>query len=222
MSLSDPPWEKIDRKPAPAMKQAGMTIDLRRCVGCHSCSIACKTEHEVALGNFRMRVRWLPRPEDNRIAFLPLLCMHCEDAPCLSACPESVLTRRPDGRVVAEQGSCTGCGDCTSSCPYGALSVNPQTNHIEKCDLCEHRTSVGLEPACADACPTQAIVWGDLADPNSKVSKTRKELKTEPFRPAEKTKPRVEYAGLEEWTHRAANRGVALDPKDPDIIYEQS
>ena len=82
-------------------KRVGMVVDLRRCIGCHACSVACKTENEVPLGGFRNRVRYLEQAEVNTLSFLPLLCMHCQDAPCLDACPTQAPTRLADGRVVS-------------------------------------------------------------------------------------------------------------------------
>ena len=145
------PWEPSG-KPR-TMKRAGMVIDLRRCIGCHACSVSCKTEHDVALGVFRTRVRYLEKPGATQIAFLPLLCNHCQDAPCIPACPTDAMTRKEDGRVVVDHDKCEGNMDCIAACPYDAIQLDPQTGIADKCDLCTHRTDVGMDPACVAACP---------------------------------------------------------------------
>ncbi len=125
------PWEPSG-KPR-TMKRAGIVIDLRRCVGCHACSVSCKTEHDVALGVFRTRVRYLERPKATQLAFLPLLCHHCEDAPCIPVCPTKAMTRKEDGRVVVDQKKCDGNMECIAACPYDAIQLDPQTGKAEKC-----------------------------------------------------------------------------------------
>ncbi len=95
------PWDNVGkRRGEKTMGRAGMVVDLRRCIGCHACSVACETEHEVPLGGFRTRVRYLERPDRPTMAFLPLLCMQCQDPPCLKACPTEAISRLGDGRVV--------------------------------------------------------------------------------------------------------------------------
>ena len=140
-NMNEPlPWENIGKKKD--IKRAGMLIDLRRCIGCHACSVACKTEHDVPLGGFRMRVRYLERPEQLTLAFLPMLCMHCKDAPCMDVCPTQAVARLADGRVVINQDACCGNKACIAACPYGAIYIDPQTHKADKCDFCMHRTSL--------------------------------------------------------------------------------
>ena len=90
------PWERVGEEFRLKYKRAGMLVDLDRCIGCHSCSVSCKTENEVPLGNFRMRVRYLEQPDNKQISFTPLICMHCVDAPCLKACPSKAIRREDD------------------------------------------------------------------------------------------------------------------------------
>ena len=93
------PWEGAQKERSLTHKRAGMVVDLRRCTGCHACSISCKTEHDVSLGDFRTRVRYLEKPDRPQLSFLPLLCMHCQDAPCLDVCPTEAIIRLEDGSV---------------------------------------------------------------------------------------------------------------------------
>jgi tetrathionate reductase subunit B len=123
------PWEKIGPQYRKNYGQAAILIDLQRCTGCHACSVSCKTEHEVPLGDFRMRVRYMedPNPERNQLSFVPMLCMHCQDAPCLKACPTSAIGRLDDGRVVIDDDKCCGNKACVTACPYGAIFINDNT-----------------------------------------------------------------------------------------------
>lgn len=216
------PWEKIGPEYKKPMSRVGMLLDLDRCVGCHSCSVSCKTEHEVGLGVFRMRVRYMERPEAKTLAFAPLMCMHCEDAPCIKACPNDALVKMDDGRVIVKESKCDLDEECISACPYGAIFINEEKETAEKCDFCTHRTEVGLEPACADSCPSSAIQFGDLNNPADPLAIKIKEKGAKAWKESEGTKPSVFYVGHEKWMEEKANKGVQLDPKDEDITYEQN
>lgn len=161
------PWKSAGRRSPIESKDPGLLVDLRRCIGCHACSVACKTEHGVPLGEFRMRVRWLPHPDKPTISFLPVF----DDS---------------------------------------------------LCDLGTNRAGAGLPPACVAACPTEALVFGDRADPESRLSKLTKKLDARPIESAEANlKEGVVYVGQESWQGDSINKGCELDPRDPDIIYEQ-
>lgn len=216
------PWEKVGPEFKKTKGRAGMLLDLDRCVGCHSCSVSCKTEHEVPLGNFRMRVRYMERPDSNALAFAPLMCMHCVDAPCITACPNNALKKMEDGRVVVQESKCDLDRDCISACPYGAISINEEKQVAEKCDFCTHRTEQGLEPACSASCPSQAIQFGDLDDPLDPISIKIKEKGAKTWKEEAGTMPSVFYIGHEKWMESKVNTGVQLDPKDEDITYEQN
>lgn len=217
------PWVGSENKQrALSMKRAGFVIDLRRCIGCHACSISCKTENEVPLGGFRHRVRYLERPEANTIAYLPLLCMHCQDAPCLDACPTSSITRMEDGRVVINQDNCCGMKACMAACPYGAIYLDAQSGRADKCDMCTHRTSLGLEPACVASCPTDTLRFGDLDNADDPVTQYAKEHGAKPFKEDVGTKPSILYIEQEAWMEQAAATGVQLVPEDDEIVYEQT
>ena len=216
------PWEQVGSEHKKSYTRAGMVLDLNRCVGCHSCSVSCKTEHSVPLGNFRMRVRYLERPDSAKLAFAPLMCMHCQDAPCMDACPSNAIKRLDDGRVVVIESKCDLEKECVKACPYGAISINEEKEKAEKCDFCVHRTEVGLEPACSATCPSSAIQFGDLDDPEDPISKLIKETNAKPWKESAGTKPSVYYIGHEKWMEEKVNTGVQLDPKDADITYEQN
>lgn len=211
----DLPVEVADRK------RAGLVVDLRRCIGCHACSVACKTEHDVALGIFRTRVRYLEKPGRTTLSFLPLLCMHCRDAPCLPACPHEAIRRADDGRVLIDEDTCEGDRCCMDACPYGAIGTDPQTGIAEKCDLCENRTEVGLDPACVNACPTNVLRFGDLEDPDDAVTRYAVEHEARPMKEDAGTRPSVLYVGLERWMERKRPGGVQLKPGEDELIYVQ-
>jgi len=216
------PWEHIGPEYKKSYKRVGMLVNLDRCIGCHSCSVSCKTENNVPLGNFRMRVRYLEQPETNKISFTPLICMHCVDAPCQKACPSKAIRKRDDGRIYVDEDRCDLEQECVSACPYGAISINKEKEVAEKCDFCQHRTDVGLEPACVNNCPTDALVFGDLDDPEASISKLAKKQNAQAWKKEAETNPSVLYVSHEPWMEKKANTGIQLDPKDEDITYEQN
>jgi tetrathionate reductase subunit B len=177
------------------MGRFGMLIDLNTCIGCHACSVACKAEFGVPLGVFRDTVKYV---EDGiypaaRRYFIPVLCNHCEDAPCLNVCPTDAVTRLPGGEVVIEEGDCNLNRFCMSACPYGAIYEDPVQQVAQKCTLCVHRTAEGREPACVQACPTRCRIFGDLDDPDSEIARTAAANQTAVWKPDEQTSPRVSY-----------------------------
>ena len=147
-------------------------IDQDKCIGCHACTTACKSEKEVPLGVTRTYVKSVEVgtfPQVRR-AFQVTRCNQCGDAPCTTACPTQAMYRRPDGIIDFDKSVCIGCKACIAACPYDAIFINPEDNSAEKCNLCAHRLEAGLEPACVTVCPTEAILVGDLNDPGSKVA----------------------------------------------------
>ena len=150
-----------------------MTVDLERCIGCKSCEAACKSEHALGPTERHNRVVWLgsklEENSDNNKAldFLALSCQHCERPACLRACPVNpkAISKDPENGVVAiNEDQCTGCGECVTACPYGAMGYDPRGHHAVKCDLCSDRRSEGLGPACASVCPGSAITFGERVD----------------------------------------------------------
>ncbi len=215
------PWAMPTEPRSLTQRRAGLVIDLDRCTGCHACSVSCKTEHQVPLGGFRNRVRYLQQDGAQQLSFLPLACMHCQNAACIEACSHKAIVRLDDGRVLIDDDKCAGAGDCIEACPYGAIYMNPQTRRADKCDLCLNRTSLGLEPACVNACPNEAIRFGDLDNPEDPVAHYATERGAQPFKAGTGAEPSVLYVGLESWMEPAVNTGVQLAAEDQDIIYEQ-
>jgi len=198
-----------------------MVIDLDKCVGCQACTVACKEENNVPHGSpeeqMRRREPYWNRViavsegkyPTQRVEFIPMPCMHCDDAPCVTVCPAKATFHRDDGIVEQNFRRCIGCRYCMVACPYGVRNFNfkdqdekeyhrpdlPPTRDdrepwpfpqrirgvVEKCTFCFHRIDQGLRegkkigidvvPACVEACPTKARVFGDLDDSNSEVSR---------------------------------------------------
>ncbi len=191
--------------------QLGFVIDHSRCIGCHACTVACKSENDVPLGSFRTWVKYTEQgnfPEVKR-SFAVLRCNQCTDAPCVAICPVKALQKRPDGIVDVDPNACIGCKACIQGCPYDALYLNPSKGVAEKCHFCAHRVEVGLAPACAVVCPTEAIVPGDFHDPKSTVSRLRADHDLQARKTEAGTGPNVLYrevaeAGIDPSTTNAA------------------
>ncbi|MCB9317218.1 MAG: polysulfide reductase NrfD [Lewinellaceae bacterium] len=173
----------------------GFVIDNRKCIGCHACTTACKSEHDVPVGVFRTWVKQVEKgtfPNTRRV-FSVLRCNHCTDAPCVEICPVEALYTRPDGIVDFNKDRCIGCKSCMQACPYDALYIDPDTHTAAKCNYCAHRVDVGLEPACVVVCPEHAIVSGDMEDPNSEISQTLSRHQTTVRKPEKATVPNLYY-----------------------------
>ncbi|MEK7483835.1 MAG: 4Fe-4S dicluster domain-containing protein [Planctomycetota bacterium] len=202
-------------------KHYAMAIDLNRCTGCHACSVACKVENQVPLGNFRTKVYYYDKGEYplTKRFFLPVVCMQCEDAPCLKACPTESITRSADGIVKVNTETCKGNGKCEDACPYGAIYVDPVTEIADKCNFCSHRLEVGMEPACVETCPGETLVFGDLNDPTSPISKFNAKYKDEltVLKPQEGTKPQVFYRGALPELENKIVKGKNHDPHSYEI-----
>lgn len=182
-------------------KKLGWLIDTRRCFGCHACEVSCKAENDVPLGNFIRQTIYKDVGEYPKVArvFLPMACQHCEDAPCLKSCPCGALFKEVGGTVAVDYNVCSGHGACVDACPYGAIYLDPVAKQAVKCHNCYHRLEEGMEPACVPTCPSEAIHFGDLNDPESGISKTKAELEAGDglvqLRPEKETKPRMWFAG---------------------------
>ncbi len=177
-------------------------IDQTRCVGCHACTIACKSENEVPLGVTRTYVKSVEVgsfPQVRR-AFQVTRCNQCDEAPCVAACPTSAMFRREDGIVDFDKAACIGCKACMAACPYDAIFINPEDHSAEKCNFCAHRLDVGLEPACVVVCPVEAILVGDLSDPGSKVAQVVQREPVTVRRPEKETRPKLFYKGAHQAT----------------------
>ncbi len=177
----------------------GFAIDQRTCIGCHACTVACKTEHDIPVGQFRTWVKYVEKgsfPDTTR-EMAVLRCNHCTDAPCVKGCPTKALFIRDDGIVDFDNSRCIGCKMCMQACPYDAIYIDENTHTAAKCNFCAHRIDQGLEPACVQVCPTESIWVGDLDDPNSGI---RKLISIEPVTvraPEQNTSPNVYYVGAD-------------------------
>ena len=183
-------------------KKFGWFIDTRRCFGCHACEVSCKAENDVPLGNFIRQTIFQDVGTFPQVArmFLPMACQHCEDAPCIKACPCGALHKTTGGTVSINYDVCCGHATCVDVCPYGAIYMDPVANQAVKCHNCTHRTDVGLEPACVPTCPSSAIHFGDLNDPDSEIVQAMEAAKQADgdlvqLRPEKGTKPRTWFAG---------------------------
>ena len=151
----------------------GFVLDNRKCIGCHACTVACKSEHDVPVGVNRTFVKQTEKGEypNTKRLFSVTRCNHCTDAPCVEICPVECLHIRPDGIVDFNSDRCIGCKSCMQACPYDALYIDPDTHTAAKCNYCSPRIDIGLEPACVNVCPEQAIISGDMDNPNSEISR---------------------------------------------------
>jgi Fe-S-cluster-containing dehydrogenase component/formate-dependent nitrite reductase membrane component NrfD len=177
----------------------GFVIDQDRCIGCHACTVACKDEHQVPVGVFRTWVKYIEKgsfPDVSR-HFGVMRCNHCDQAPCIEICPTSALFKRDNGIVDFDSSRCIGCKSCMQACPYDALYIDPNTATAAKCNFCAHRVEANLEPACVVVCPTQAIMTGDLDDPQSRVSRIVATKKVATRKPYKGTQPKLFYVGIE-------------------------
>lgn len=180
----------------------GKVIDQTRCIGCHACSVACKSENAVPIGVNRTYVKYVDVgifPAARR-AIQVTRCNQCDHPPCVEACPTAAMYQRPDGIVDFDKNVCIGCRACIAACPYDAIFINPDDHSAEKCNFCAHRLEVGLEPACAVVCPTEAIMIGNLKDPTSKVAKYVNRDVVAVRRPEKETHPKLFYKGAHQAT----------------------
>jgi len=202
------------------MARWGMVFDMKRCIGCNACVVGCKQENSLPDGVFFTKTlseEYGVFPSVNRV-YIPTLCNHCEDAPCEKVCPSGATYTRDDGIVMVDSDKCIGCGACAVACPYdqrtqlsadnfksglfgdGELTPFEEQGYaryepgmVTKCDFCSGRVDAGLDPACVVTCPTDARIFGDLDDPDSKPSKLIRERGGRAPLPEKNTKPKVYY-----------------------------
>jgi len=195
------------------MTRLGFLLDSDNCIGCHACTVACKSEHDVPLGVNRTWVKYIETGTFPDVArkFSVMRCNQCDDAPCMTICPTSALFRADNGVVDFQDDDCIGCKSCMNACPYDALYINPETNTAHKCNMCNHRVEVGLEPSCQIVCPTEAIIIGDLDDPLSRISQTIARNDVAVRAPEQNTKPKVYYKGADQASLDPTRSAIAND-----------
>src|SRR3954447_13480828 len=142
----------------PVPIQWAKVIDHTRCIGCHACTTACKSENVVPIGVTRTYVKHVDVgvfPQTRR-AHQVTRCNQCAHAPCVVACPTAAMFKRADGIVDFDKSICIGCKACMAACPYDAIFINPEDHSAEKCNFCAHRLDVGLEPPRVPPSPPPA------------------------------------------------------------------
>ena len=201
----------------------GMLIDVTKCIGCGTCVQACQAENNVPDGYFRTWVeRYHVDPLDmdhptvdspnggidgfpetypdggpGKSFFVPKRCYHCADSPCTQVCPVGATFRTNDGVVLIDKEYCLGCRYCIQACPYGCRYLDPRTNTADKCTLCYHRLTKGLQPACCEACPTGARQIADLKNPKDPVHEFLRTHQIQVLKPQMATGAKTFYNGLD-------------------------
>ncbi|MBI2838746.1 MAG: polysulfide reductase NrfD [Acidobacteria bacterium] len=175
-------------------------VDNHRCIGCHACSVACKTENHVPLGVFRTWVKYVEKGRfpNTRRHFQVTRCNHCAEPPCVAICPVAAVSQRRDGIVDFNSARCIGCKACMQACPYDAIYIDPERHTAAKCNFCVHRTDLGLAPTCVAACPARAIIAGDLDDPQSEISRIIGRGQVSVRKAEQGTRPMLFYVGAEQ------------------------
>ncbi len=195
-------------------------IDSTRCIGCGSCVRACKAENAVPDGFYRT---WVERyvvgldgshvdsPEGGlhgfppvqvgfvatKSFFVPKMCNHCKETPCIQVCPVGASYRTRDGAVMVDGKRCIGCGYCVQACPYGSRYLHPKTHTADKCTWCYHRITKGLKPACVEVCPTATRAFGDLKREDDPVRQAIEHDRVEILQPHLLTEPQCYYLHLD-------------------------
>jgi len=199
-------------------------IDLSICNGCYCCQVACKDEHvgndwtpyakpQPDTGQF-----WLGIDEQVRgqvpkvlVTYIPKMCHHCDDAPCIAGCKSEAIYKRPDGLVIIDPLKCTGCKLCADNCPHGAIFFNEHLNIAQKCTGCSHLLDNDPNwkvPRCVDQCPTGALRFGEESEFKDFIAGA------ETLNPAAGTKSRVYYRNLP----KKFVAGTLYDPVAKEVL----
>ncbi len=207
----------------PTEHHYAMGVQIEKCIGCGKCVEACKIENDVPDEPFYFRT-WVERyiiyadgevsvdspnggidgfpPVNNgkqilRTFFVPKLCNHCENPPCVQVCPVGATFKSQDGVVLVDEDYCIGCRYCIQACPYGARFLDPRTHTADKCTFCYHRITKGLLPACVEICPTQARIFGELDKLSTPLNRMMRQSNIQTLKAHMNTEPKVFYSNLD-------------------------
>jgi Fe-S-cluster-containing dehydrogenase component len=192
------------------MARYSILIDVTKCTGCYNCFLACRDEYygndypsysaaQPVEGQFWMQIKEIergtyPKP---KLSYIPTPCQHCASAPCMDAAKDGAVYRRDDGIVMIDPEKAQGQEAIAKACPYRVVYWNAEKQLPQKCTLCAHRIDEGAKQTrCVESCPTGALVFGDLDDPNSDIAKLAAEAQTEDQHPEFNAQPLVKYIGL--------------------------
>jgi tetrathionate reductase subunit B len=200
----------------------GIGIDIEKCIGCGQCAKACKLENKVHQEPFYFRT-WVEQytiTNDGEVKvespnggidgftqsvaqedifksfFVPKMCNHCYKSPCVQVCPVGATFDSPEGVVLVDQNYCIGCRYCVQACPYGCRYIIPEKGVVDKCTLCYHRITKGLDPACVEVCPTGARMYGNLRDKDGPMVKFLREHNCQVLKPHLNTGSKLFYNAL--------------------------
>lgn len=176
------------------MARYGMAIDLKTCVGCAACVVACKVENQVGEEFFRCRIEQHTYGDfpDLHMAIYSQRCNQCEEAPCVWNCPTGASHYSEGGIVRVYENKCTGCKACLAACAYDARFIN-ERGAADKCTFCQHRVEQGKLPACVSTCPSRAMTFGDLDQPNGELSRLLAVRAHRALKPETGNRPNVFY-----------------------------
>ena len=207
----------------PTEHHYAMGVQIDKCIGCGKCVEACKIENDVPQEPFYFRT-WVERyiiytdgevsvdspnggidsfpPLDDdkqilRTFFVPKLCNHCENPPCVQVCPVGATFKSQDGVILVDEDYCIGCRYCIQACPYGARFLDPRTHTADKCTFCYHRITKGILPACVEICPTQARIFGELDKLSTPLNRMMRQSNIQVLKAHMNTEPKVFYSDLD-------------------------
>ncbi len=192
------------------MARYGMVIDINKCNGCYNCFLACKDEYT---GNdyppyssgqengskpfMKLTEKEMGKCPKVKVDYIAQPCFHCQDATCVKMATEGEVYRRPDGIVIIDPEKAKGKREIVNYCPHRVISWNEAQDVAQKCTFCVHLLESGAkEPRCVEACPSGALLFGDLDDPESEISGNIASGDTQEFNPAYDLKPNVVYRNL--------------------------
>jgi len=204
------------------MAKKVFVFDVKKCSGCYCCQIACKDEHcdtdwmpyakpQPVWGQFWLRQNLVEcgQAPQVRTYYYPILCMHCDDAPCIPVCPVDAISKRDDGLVWIDPKKCNGCTLCIGACPYGVIFFNQGSKQAQKCTGCAHLVDRGwVETRCVNACTIEALQFGNESDFSTVIAES------EVLKPELNLKPRVYYKNLP----KRFIAGTVYDPAVDEVV----